>query len=152
AIYEHFDKLKDHTSAYNYLFKDLEYAAQFLRVLIKGADIHENQLDQFIHRCDFPETNTFLLIEFEEQFKYLIKEDIAEWSKTTDELFDIAIGNTPAEEIEVKQYSFCDKFLVYIFFSGDFSSSLMLDLAARAEFAIGSYGSMIAIPAKGTSF
>lgn len=152
VIYEHFNKLKDHSSAYHYLYKDFEYAAQFLRVLIKGADLYKTELGHFVCRCDFPETNTFLVLEFEEQFRYVTKKDIVEWGVAEDELFSIGVANTPDEEIETKQYRYCEKFPVYIFFSGDYSSSLMLDLAARAEYAVGTYGSLIAIPTKGTAF
>jgi hypothetical protein len=152
TIYEHFDKFKDHRSAYRYLYKDFEYAAQFLRVLIKGEDLYKDELDQLVARSDFPGTNTFLVIEFQELFTYVRRKDIDEWGKSTEELFEIAIGNTPGEEIKAKKALYCDKFTVFVFFSGDFSSALMLDLAARAEFCIGTYGSLIAIPTKGTSF
>src|ERR1700760_1408174 len=37
-VNEHFDKLRDHRPAYNYLFKDYEHAAPLLRVLIKGKE------------------------------------------------------------------------------------------------------------------
>jgi len=152
-IYGHFDKLKDHSSAYNFLFKDLEYSAQFLRVLIKGSDLYKDELDHFVTRCDFPETNTFLVLEYEQQFRYVTKENIAEWGKSPDELFDIALSNTPGDEVEVKECIFADKFTVYMFLSGDYSPSLLLNvMVAGGDFGRGAYGAMIAIPAKGAAF
>jgi len=152
-IHSHFDKLKDNHAAYNYFLKDFDYAAQFLRVLIKANDFYSGgSAAAFIHRTDFPHTKTFLVLEFEGQFKYLREEDITEWGKPAEELFEIAISNIPGEEVEVKEYKYCDKFPVFIFFSGDFSAASILDLENKAEFAIGSYGSLIAIPSKGTAF
>lgn len=146
-------KLKENKSAYTYLFKDFDYASQFLRVLIKGDNVDfGGSFRDFIYRTDFPNTKTFLVIEFEAQFKYLKQEDIAEWNKTNEVLFDIAISNIPSQEVEAKEYQYCDKFTVYIFFSGDYSSALMLDLKNSADFSIGTYGSLIAIPTKGTAF
>jgi hypothetical protein len=151
-VTEHFDKLRDHRPAYNYLFKDFEYAAPLLRVLIKGQELYKNDLETFVYRKDFPGTNTFLVLEYEQQFRYLTKTDIAEWAKPEEELFAHAIANTPAHEVEIKEYTYCGKFPVFIFFSGDYSASMMLDLNAKSDFAVGTYGSLIAIPTKGTAF
>jgi hypothetical protein len=152
-IYEHFDKLKDKRSAYNYFFKDFDYASQFLRVLVKPEDINFlDNISDYIHRIDFPKTKTFLVLEFEEQFRYIRREDIIEWAKPEEELFEIGISNIPAEEIEIKEYLFSDKFTVYIFFSGDYSSAFLLDIKNNADYAIGAYGALITIPTKGTAY
>lgn len=152
-INEHFNKLVNNDSAYNYLFKDFDYALQYLRVLIKSADINIGEnVNDFIFRFDFPGTKTFLVFDFEEQFRYIRTDEIKEWGKSTGELFDIGISNTPGDEIEIKECQFSDKFIAFVFFSGDYSASLMLDLENRANFSIGEYGSLIAIPTKGTAF
>lgn len=152
-IYEHFDKLKDHNSAYNYLFKDFDYASQFLRVLIKPDDIDFfHDVSNNVHRIDFPKTITLLVIEFENQFRYILRNEIEEWGKTEEELFKIGIANIPAGEIEIKEYLFSDKFTVYIFFSGDYSSAFLLDLENNADYSIGTFGSLLAIPTKGTAY
>jgi hypothetical protein len=153
AIYEHFDKIKDHDSAYSYLFDDFKNACQFLRVLIKGDDFDfGGSIDDFVHRYDFPLTKTFLVFEFEQQFRYIAKQDIIKWKKPVEDLFETAILNTPAEEIEVRENLICDEFTVFAFLSGDYSASLMIDLKRRADFSIGLYGSLIAIPTKGSAF
>ncbi|MES2765532.1 MAG: hypothetical protein V4642_06685 [Bacteroidota bacterium] len=152
-IYEHFDKLKSNPSALKYLYKDFEYASQFLRVLIKEKEfVLGDDIVNFVHRIDLPQTHTFLIIEFEGLFHYVRRDDITEWNKTENDLFKIAIENIPEEEIEVKEYEFAEKFTVFIFFSGDFAASLMLDLENRADFTIGEFGTLIAIPTKGTAY
>ena len=154
VIHAHFDKLsKDSSAATNFFFKDFEYAAPLLRILLKGKDFEfgRNESD-YVYRSDLPETHTFLVMEFEQKFHYLKREDIVEWNKSEEELFQIAIENIPESEVEVKEYLFLDKFTVFIFFSGDFASAVMLDLPTWADYAIGPLGSLLAIPTKGTAF
>ncbi|MBS1684843.1 MAG: hypothetical protein JSS76_08820 [Bacteroidetes bacterium] len=153
-IYAHFDKFKDNSSAIKFFQKDFEHASPLLRVLIKNDQIKwPEESSTFLSRCDFPGTRTFIVIEFENQFCYISTKDIQEWEMPIDEIFDIAIGNTPAEEItSVTEGTLLDKFPFFLFLSGDFSASLMLDLPNRAPFAVGSYGTIIAIPTKGTAF
>ncbi|MFD2909148.1 hypothetical protein ACFSX9_10410 [Flavobacterium ardleyense] len=147
-IYLHFDKMKDQSSAYNYLYKDFDYASQFLRVLIKDEFYSlQASISTFLHRVDFPKTNTFLVLEFEEQFAYVKKEDIVEWGKTENELIEIGIANTPENEIEVEEHEIATC-KVFIFTSGDFAASLMLDIENRIPYTIGKYGTLIAIPSK----
>ena len=77
SIYDHFNKLKYNPAAFDYLYKDFDYASKFLRVLIKGElFIMPNGIDNYISRIDFPKTNTFLILEFEEQFHYIRKDEI----------------------------------------------------------------------------
>ncbi|MBK8627982.1 MAG: hypothetical protein IPN86_21215 [Saprospiraceae bacterium] len=49
AIQNHFSKLKDQTKAYDYLYKDFDYAKQFLKVLLKADDILPNN-DAFVYQ------------------------------------------------------------------------------------------------------
>lgn len=151
-IYEHFDKIKLNSSALEYLYKDFEYASQFLRVLLK-EDLFDlgDKVENFVHRIDFPKTNTFLVLEFEGLFHFIRKDEIIEWNKTENYLFECAIQNLPEDRIEVDEYEFGEKYIVFMFFSGDFSASLMLDLKKRADYTIGKFGTLIAIPTKGTA-
>ena len=151
AIQNHFKKLQDKTSAYNYLFKDLDYAKQFLKVLIKPTDLLPN-FDEFIFRNDYPNLNTCLIFDFEEQFHYIRKNNAIEWKVEYEYLFRIAVDNISNEEISIKEYLFGEKFTVFILFSGDFSASYTLLIEDKIDFAIGTYGSLIAIPTKGTAF
>jgi hypothetical protein len=149
-INRHFESLQDKSDAHNYLYKDYEYANQFLKVLIKPKDTIPS-LDDFIHKSDYPETSTFLVFDFEGQFVYIRKDRAKAWEKTDEELFSVALHNISKEEVEIKEYSFGDKFLVYILFNGDFSASYTLELEKNVELSIGTFGSLIAIPTKGTA-
>ncbi|MFD2938502.1 hypothetical protein [Flavobacterium notoginsengisoli] len=151
-IFDHFNKLKYNNSAFEYLYKDFEYASQFLRVLIKGNNFNlGDDISNYVHRIDFPDTNTFLVLEFEEQFHYILKDEILEWEKTENELFETALENIPQDEIEIKVYEFAEKFKVFSFTSGDYSSSFMINLKNKADYVIGNFGSLVAIPTKGTA-
>lgn len=63
-------------------------------------------------------------------------------------MFEIALENLGNEEIEAKEYTFGDKFTVYILFSGDFSAPFTLLIDKYLEFSIGTYGTLLAIPTK----
>lgn len=154
-ITEHFDKLKVNKPAYDYFFKDFEHASQYLRVLIKDEDFLsglEFNVSDFIYRIDFPFTKSFLIFEFDNKFTYIKHTDIVEWNKSIETLFEVAISNTPSDEITIEEYEFANKFDVFLFLSGDYSATLTLDLKNRADFGIGTYGSLIAIPTKGTAY
>lgn len=151
-IYEHFSKLKYNPSAFDYLYKDFNYASQFLRVLIKGHNfIFPDKIANYISRIDFPKTNTFLILEFEGQFHYIRKDESLEWEQTEEELFEIAINNIPTNEIETKVYDLQGKFKIYTFFSGDYSASYILKLKKDSDYIQGKFGSLISIPTKGTA-
>lgn len=152
-VQKHFDVLKTDPNAYEYFFKDFEYASQLLRVLIKPMDILEaHQMQDFVCRVDFPGTYTMLVIEYDNNFRFCSRENIVEWNVPDEELFRIAIANNPNDEVEVKQYLFLDKFTGFMFFSGDYAAGMLLDMENNADSAIGTYGSLVAVPAKGFAF
>ena len=148
-ILEHFSKLKDQTVAYNYLYKDFEYARQFLKILIKADDIIPN-IEAFVHLKKLPGLAVILILDFEEQFHFVQTVKASEWNISEEELFKIALENIKEETIEVKEYQYEDKFTVYILFSGDFSASSTLIIPEKFDYAIGEYGCLIALPTKGT--
>src|SRR5215203_2428155 len=140
VVYEHFDFLKEHPGAYNYLFKDFEYASQLLRVLIKPEDFVPEKEVEYVYRTDLPGTQTVLAVEYENQFRFCLRDDIKEWNVPDEELFEIAIANNLNDEVEAKEYLFLDKFTGYMFFSGDYAAAMLLDIDNTADFAIGTYG------------
>lgn len=150
-ILTHFTKLKDQSKAYDYLYKDFDYAKQFLKVLLKADDILPNN-DDFVFQKHFPQLLTFLVLDFEEQFHYAERKRVSEWKVEEDELFSIALNNVRQENIEIKQYTFDDKYEAFALFSGDFSASYSLLIEQELDFAIGKFGSLIALPTKGSTF
>lgn len=147
----HFDKLQNKSSAYNYFFKDFDNAKQYLKVLIKPMDMGKDY-KLFVHRLDIPNLLTFLVFDFENKFHYIRIEDAVSWEITIQDLFEIALQNILVEEIEVNETFFGNKFNVFVLFSGDFSASYALLIDKYLEFSIGKYGTLLAIPTKGTVF
>lgn len=152
VIYEHFDFLKEQPGAFNFFFKDFEYASPLLRAFIKPEDFFPDKTVEYVHRIDFPETQTVLALEHDNKFRFCLREDIKEWGVPDEELFSIAITNNPNDEVEAKEYLILDKFTAYMFFSGDYAAGMLLDMENNFEYAIGTYGSLVAIPAKGFAF
>lgn len=150
-IQTHFTKLKDQTKAYDYLYKDFDYAKQFLKIVLKADDVLPNN-DDFVFQKHFPQVLTFLVLDFEEQFHYVERTKVIQWEAVEKELFEIALSNIRQEEIEIKQITFDDKYEVFALFSGDFSASYTLLIEQELDFAIGKFGSLVALPTKGSAF
>lgn len=150
-IKDHFKKLQETPYAYDYLFKDFDYAKQFLKVLIKPTDITP-KIDDFVTRIDYPDLLTVLVLDFEDRFHYIRKDEAILWEVDFEELFKIALVNISQENVEIRKHLFDDKFDVYVLLSGDFSASFSLLIDTHMDFAIGEYGSLIGIPTKGTVF
>lgn len=150
-IISHFSKLKDKSTAYDYLYKDFDYAKQFLKVLLKADDILPNN-DNYVFQNHYPGLLTFLVFDFEDQFHYVEKRKISEWEISESEMFNIALNNVRQEEIEVSRLNFDDKYEIYALFSGDFSASYSLLAEQELDFTIGQKGSLIALPTKGSAF
>ncbi len=150
-IANHFKKLQETPQGYEYLFKDYEYAKQFLKVMVKPSDIAP-KIDEFVTRKDYPNLLTFLVLDFEERFHYIRKDEADLWEVNYDELFNVALDNISQENIDIRKHLFDDKFDVFVLLSGDFSASYSLLISSHLDFAIGKYGSLIGIPTKGTAF
>ena len=150
-IQNHFSKLKDQTKAYDYLYKDFDYAKQFLKVLLKADDILPN-IHGFVYQNNYPSLLTFLVLDFEDQFHYVNRNEVSLWETDELELFEIAKENIRKEEIEIMQYNYEDKYDVFVLISGDFSASYTLLIEQEFDFAIGQFGTLVALPTKGTAF
>lgn len=150
-IIGHFTKLKDQTVAYEYLYKDFDYAKQFLKVQLKADDILPNN-DDFVYQKQIPYLLTFLVLDFEDQFHYVNSNEVKAWEVSTQKLFEIALSNVSNEKIDIKEYIFSDKYTVFALFSGDFSASYCLLLEEHLEFAIGDFGTLLSLPTKGSTF
>ncbi len=150
-IKDHFKKLQETPHAYDYLFKDFDYAKQFLKVLVKPTDITP-KIDDFVTRIDYPDLLTVLVLDFEDRFHYIRKDEANLWGVDYSKLFEIALDNISQETVDIRKHLFDDKFDVYVLLSGDFSASFSLLIDTHMDFAIGAYGSLIGIPTKGTVF
>ncbi len=152
-VNEHLDKNQVIPFATEYLYSDFEYASQFLKVYLKSSDTFPKiKVSDYVHRMDLQETYTFLILDFSEQFHFIKRENIKEWYKSEEELFEIAFANVSVEPIEVSEELFHDQYNMFTFFSGDFSASYIIELEKNAGFTIGTHGSIVAIPTKGSAF
>lgn len=150
-IRNHFSKLQETPYAYEYLFKDFGYAKQFLKVLIKPT-VMLPKLDNFVTRLDYPNLYTVLVLDFEDRFHYIRKDEADLWEVDYDFLFETALENISNENMDLRKHQFDDRFDVYVLLSGDFSASFSLLINSHLDFAIGKYGSLISLPTKGTVF
>lgn len=152
-IYSHFNKINFSDDAYNYFFKDYDHARQYLKVLIKHESIMTNEFAKdLVVRTDFPGTLTVLVFDYENQFRYLKTDEIAEWNLPVETLFAEALNNLSNDELTVNKMAHDDGWEFFSFFSGDFSASRMIELEKYFEFAVGQYGALVAIPTKGSTF
>lgn len=151
VITEHFSKYKLNKSALNYIFKDFEFAAQLLKPLVKpNGTIPRDFINDFVHRTDFEETNTFIVIDFEDKFQFVRLDNMTEWETSVEDLFYIAQQNVNKEAIEIRRVDWGD-LSFYALFNGNFSVSYLLDLQKNLPDAIGELGSFVAIPTKGVA-
>ncbi|MDX2045596.1 MAG: hypothetical protein SFU87_02370 [Chitinophagaceae bacterium] len=153
VVYSHFNKVNFSDAPYSFYFKDYGHARQYLKVLIKDEGILKTEYGaDLVARKDFPGTCTVLVFDYDNQFRFLKKEDIKEWHKTEEELFHEALDNIAGEEVQIHSIKHDEGFEVFSFFSGDFSAAKMIDPEKNAEFSIGRFGAVIAIPTKGAAF
>lgn len=148
-IKKHFGRFPIDKHKAKFLAKDFEHAQPLLKVLVRS---NKDIPSEMVCRVDIPNTQTFLILDYDERFHFLTEDDIKEWQIPISELFAIALANIAIEKIDVEEVIWADKFDLFSFFSGDFSASFMLDLAKNTPFAIGRFGSIVALPTKGSAF
>jgi len=149
VIKSHFSRFPIDKNKAKFLSKDFEYARPLLKVLVRNV---KNIPEGMIYRRDIPETSSFLILDYDERFHFLMEKDIQEWEVPKAELFDIALANSGLEKIDIQEILWAEKFELFSFFSGDFSASFLLELSKNAPFTIGRYGAVVAIPTKGSAF
>lgn len=106
---------------------------------------------QLITRTDFEGTLTTLVLDLPQTFRPLNRKDITHWTVNEQELFEAAQKNVNQQEVEVVKCEIAESLELFFFFSSDYSPSYLLDFEENASFAIGKFGSLIAIPAKGAA-
>ncbi len=132
-----------------FLMKDFEYAEPLLKVVVRSkAAFDKLSMERLAYREDIPHTCTFLVLDYDERFHYIDKALLADWDVPIETLFQIGLINVGKEEVNVERVEVAGV-EVFAFFSGDFSASYMLELANNAYEAVGVFGSIVHIPAKG---
>lgn len=123
-----------------------------LRVYPDGYFESVDFQDRIVSRIDFEDTKTTLVFDLPDKFRPVEKTEFENWKVSLDSVFDLAQQNVNKHEIEIYKQDYKNGFELYAFYSGDYSASYVLDLKNNADFVIGKYGSLVAIPTKGTAF
>lgn len=152
-VVRHFSRFKENSAAYKFFFMDFEHAQKMLKTLVKPQNFGSSDLQaEMIKKVDFPDTYTFLVMDFDEQLRFLRKEDTKEWNVSEEELFEIAQENVNQEEIKQGSVILGDKFPLHTFFHSDFAVSYAIDFQQNGRLAVGPLGTLLAIPAKSAVF
>lgn len=152
-IYTHFNKVNFDNSPLVYYRKDYEAAKPYLKMLIKDEFLLQQDFGKnLVWTSHFPGTCSLLVFDYEDKFMYLKEEDIAEWGQSKQTLFDEALNNIADEQITVNKVEHGEGIEVFLFFSGDFSASFVADFDRNVSSINGTFGSLVAIPTKGTAF
>lgn len=153
VVYSHFNKVNFPASAYSFFFKDYEHGRTHLKIVLKHEEVlSERQFTELVTTQHFPGTRSILVFDFDNQLRYLRHEDVEEWQKTPDQLFEEALNNIALEEVAVTTLSHPNGYTFYSFVSGDFASVRTIRLAENAPFSIGHYGALVMVPTKGAAF
>lgn len=108
-VFNHFESIKLNTKAYIYLFKDLDFSMQFLRLYSNfDPSVSEQQKQELIHvpRKRFDD---YLVLHFEEHFRFIRKDEISEWETSIENLLQIAKENTLAEMLDDEDRCYTDE-------------------------------------------
>lgn len=148
----HVKVLPINSAAITYIYKDLEFAAPLLKVQVKPTGFAQDILDDCVYRQDFPQTYTFLVIDFDEALHYVRRSEMAEWEASETYLFEIALDNIAREKPDLSGHSLADELPLYTLFHNDFAVACAIELGRNADEAVGQYGAVVNIPAKGSVF
>lgn len=151
-IEEHFSHLSMNEAALNYIFKDYEFARTLLKVLVKPFDCFPGAIDQLVHREDFPNTYSFVVIDFEDKFHFVNRQHVTEWEQSEEQLFEDAFQNLSQEDVTVKEVELTESAKMFGVFSGNYAASLAVHLNRNFYYTIGEYGAVVAIPSKSACF
>ncbi|WP_375443893.1 hypothetical protein [uncultured Fibrella sp.] len=148
----HVKILPINNAAITYIYKDFEFAAPLLKVQVKPVGFAEDIMEDCVYRQDFPQTNTFLVIDFDDALHYVRRSEIGEWEASDTYLFETALDNVAREKPDLSGHSLTDELPLYTLFHNDFAVACAIELTRNADEAVGPYGAVVNIPAKGSVF
>lgn len=107
---------------------------------------------KLVTKTDFEGTISVLVLDLPGRFQLLTKRDVTVWNKSDGQLFEIAQQNVNKQQIDVAQHELAGEFELFSFFNSDYAASYAIDFEQNAHFAIGKYGTLVAVPSKGVVF
>ncbi|MBO0938142.1 hypothetical protein J2I47_16440 [Fibrella sp. HMF5335] len=151
-VFNHVKILPINSAAITYIYKDFEFAAPLLKVQVKPKGFAKEVMQDCVYRQDFPDTYTFLVIDFQDALHYVRSNEAEEWEKPVDQLFDVALANIAREKTDVSAYLLAERLPFFTLFHNDFAAAYAIELDQNIEEAIGAFGAVVSIPAKGVAF
>ena len=151
-VLNHVKILPINSAAITYIYKDFEFAAPLLKVQVKPKGFAKEVMQDCVYRQDFPDTYTFLVIDFQDALHYVRSNEAEEWEKPVDQLFDVALANIAREKTDVNAYLLAERLPFFTLFHNDFAAAYAIQLGQNIEEAIGPFGAVVSIPAKGVAF
>ncbi|MEZ0487131.1 hypothetical protein [Fibrella aquatica] len=148
----HVKILPINSAAITYIYKDFEFAVPLLKVQVKPVGFAQDIMQDCVYRQDFPQTNTFLVIDFDDALHYVRRSEIGEWDVSDAYLFDLALDNIAREKPDLSGYELTGKLPLYTLFHNDFAVACAIELERNADTTVGPYGAVVNIPAKGSVF
>lgn len=150
-IKDHFSKMQDNARAYQYFYKDFDYAKKLLRVLVKKRGALD--FEGFIKRKDFYGTESFLVFDYKQQFAYVNRAYTADWGLSDAALFEIALDNIAHQTMTEEKFDLANSgFEVNAFIRAHFAAPYLIEPARNVYHHIGTFGSLIGIPAEDMSY
>lgn len=148
----HVKILPINSAAITYIYKDFEFAAPLLKLQVKPVGFAQDIMQDCVYRQDFPQTNTFLVIDFDEALHYVRRSEISEWEVSDQYLFGVALDNVAREKPDLSGHALTEELPLFTLFHNDFAVACAIELARNADEAVGSFGAVVNIPAKGSVF
>jgi hypothetical protein len=142
-----------------YLYTDFDIAQAYLTVRLQPKGIFENPdypgmaVEEFIYRTDLEDLYTVLSFDLPNRFAMIRREYVADWRVSDADLFAIARQNLTQklEDISCRQLE-AEGATIITLFDRDYSASVAVDFAHHCGACIGSLGSVVCFPSKGSVF
>lgn len=142
-----------------YLYTDFDIARAYLTIRLQPKGIFENPdypgmaVEEFFYRTDLEDLYTVLSFELPNCFVMIRREYIADWRTRDEDLFAIARQNAAnkLEDISCRQME-VEGATIITLFDRDYSASVATDFDNNCSACIGSMGSIVCFPSKGSVF
>jgi hypothetical protein len=155
-IAHYIDRLTLDRATLEPLLESFDAAREHLTIRVHTQHMYESfptGTEGYVLKAAIPELYAALAIDLPEQFHVLQKKEMESWDIDEDELFWTAYANLSdkREKIKVVQREM-DGFSMVTLFDRDYSAAFSVDFANNCAEWIGTLGSMVSFPARGSVF
>lgn len=156
---EYLEKLERDQDLEQYLYADYPAAQAYLTVRLQPRAMFENPeysetgitIDDYIYQEDAEGTYSVLALDMPNRYAWLRREIVSDWGADDAELFAIARANVAAklDGIESEAWDVGGATVVTMF-DNDYAASIAIDFEANCDACIGSFGSIVCFPNRGS--